>query len=183
MKGHFCCFIIQTRAQGGSISVLHFGTPPLITSMLHAGAQRSTSGDSLTVSRSVTSVRNIVPVTSSFGDAYFSTYMEVRWTRRSYVCCTTLSCVCHTCYTVSQTLSLQLNCRMVRLSVRVVGRMKKGGDHGLQGVYIPSVPMTCSFSCVSYVKMYSHETRMHVPIMGSSQPEGGCRRENKNVNL
>ena len=102
MKGHFCCFIIQTRAQGGSISVLHFGTPPLITSMLHAGAQRSTSGDSLTVSRSVTSVRNIVPVTSSFGDAYFSTYMEVRWTRRPYVCCTTLSCVCHTCYTVSQ---------------------------------------------------------------------------------
>ena len=24
---------------------------------------------------------------------------------------------------------------------------------------------------------------MHVPIMGSSQPGGGCRRENHNVNL
>ena len=59
------CFIIKTQAQGGSSSVSHFGTLPLITSMPHAGAQRSTSEDSLTVSRSVMSVRNInIPINS-----------------------------------------------------------------------------------------------------------------------
>ena len=154
--------------------------------MLHAGAQRSTSGDSLTVSRSVTSVRNIVPVTSSFGDAYFFTCMEVRWTRRSYVCCTILSCVCHTCYTVSQTLSLQLNCRMVRLSARVVGRMKKGGDHGLQGVYTFSSHDMFIFMCQlcqNVLTWDAHACAFNLPIMGLPQPGGGCRRENQNVNL
>ena len=163
MYASFCyllvCFTIQTQVQGGSSSVSHFGTPPLITSMPHAGAQRSTSGDSLTVSRSVMSVRNInieylslavflMPIFShtwkldGLDDHMFVVPADVF-----------LSCVFHTCYIVSQTLSLQLSCRMVRLSARVAGRMKKGGDRGLQGMYTFSSHDMFIFSIISVSAM------------------------------
>ena len=157
------CFIIKTQAQGGSSSVSHFGTPPLITSMPHAGAQRSTSEDSLTVSRSVMSVRNInLSTACSFTDAYFFTCMKLdvvyRW---SYICCASWCfsvLYCHTCYTVSA-VELQ-NGQIVS---------KSGGENEERWRpwtprCVPSVPMSCSLSVYhmdsSYVNM-SHPC-MHV---------------------
>lgn len=154
---------MKTQAQGGSSLVSHFGTPPLITSMPHAGAQRSTSEDSLTVSRSVMLVRNI-NIWSTYQQQFcWRLFFSHAWKldvvyRQSYLCCASW-CFSVLCCHILVTLSLQLSCRMVRSSARVAGKMKRGGGHGLQGV-CPHFPWHVHFQCIILVPAMSQFSHM-----------------------
>ena len=98
--------------------------------MPRAGVLKSSLGDSLTASRSVMSVRNVVFIQRCEN-------MDVAPARHAhYLTVLVVYCNACLCVLVIQVLSLQFSCRMVRSSARVGGSTRRDGGHGPQGIFL-----------------------------------------------